>query len=407
MTRILQESTPIRARRLLERALYSGILPTQHPADGGGLMYYVPMRAGSFKMFGVPDSSYWCCNGSGIESFATLNAGAFYHDSAGLFVDLFLPSVLEWKEPGVTIRIETRYPEEETVRFRVQTNGPVRFALRVRVPGWFTAAAVWTFNRKTLRLGSTPCSYAAVERTWSSGDSLVVRFPMSLRLVPLPGDPSMVSVLYGPVVLAGALGTDGMTDAMRGGFGSPEVERMFGEGASQETPVLSLPRTTSRSGYAPSAKLRLRPDPRSGQAGGIRPDAVLQVAGQRYAIYFRTRIPAEWESRREALAAYPAGIVDSVRVGDEQAEEEHNFQAWKIPGATLRGRHWVSSPLWLRYDLNLVPRSKNILRLTVGGRDSSAFEVLLEAFRSQRLPESSPSRGCEWVGSRLDPAVVG
>jgi hypothetical protein len=95
-------------------------------------------------------------------------------------VDLFLPSVLEWKERGVTIRIETRYPEEAMARFRLQTNGPARFALR---------------------LESTPCSYAAVERTWSSGDSLVVRFPMDLLLVQLPGDPGSVTIPLDPTVV--------------------------------------------------------------------------------------------------------------------------------------------------------------------------------------------------------------
>jgi uncharacterized protein len=410
LTRILQEWTPDPARGdYYERALYNGILPTQHPGDGGGLMYFVPMRAGSFKMFGVPDSSYWCCNGSGIESFATLNAGAFYRDSADLFVDLFLPSVLEWKERGVTIRIETRYPEEPTVRFLLQTNGPARFALRVRVPGWISAAPVWTLNGKALRLESTPCSYAMVERTWHSGDSLVVRFPMGLRQVQLPGDPSLVSVMYGPVVLACALGTDGMTDGMRGGFGTPDVERMFGEGASQETPVLVPPSNDPKDWIRPVDGMTLAFRTHgSGRSSEIDLVPFFRIAGQRYATYFRTLSPAEWESRKAALTAFPAGIVDSVRVGDAQAEEEHNFQAWRYTRGDSAGSSWVSSPLWLRYDLNLIPRSKSLLRLTIGGMDSSAFEVLLDGLPLTTIvPKPHHPGDPGSVTIPLDPAVVG
>ena len=38
-----------------------------------------------------------------------------------------------------------------------------------------------------------------------------VRLPMTLRTVPLPGTTDVVAIAYGPIVLAGLLGRDGIT----------------------------------------------------------------------------------------------------------------------------------------------------------------------------------------------------
>jgi DUF1680 family protein len=57
---------------------------------------------------------------------------------------------------------------------------------------------------------SEPSSYSVVERTWKSGDRLEVEWPLAVRTEMLPGSKEWVSVLWGPVVLAGELGTAGL-----------------------------------------------------------------------------------------------------------------------------------------------------------------------------------------------------
>jgi len=50
-----------------------------------------------------------------------------------------------------------------------------------------------------------------VDRTWQDGDVVDVRLPMQRQLQPLPNAPGLAAVMKGPIVLAGRLGTDGLS----------------------------------------------------------------------------------------------------------------------------------------------------------------------------------------------------
>ncbi|HEV2285658.1 MAG TPA: beta-L-arabinofuranosidase domain-containing protein, partial [Steroidobacteraceae bacterium] len=113
-----------------ERTFYNGILGVQHPADGDKL-YYLPLAGGYWKLFGTPLADFWCCSGSMAESFAKLGDSIYFHDAAGVYVNLFVPSELDWQERGVRLTLATRFPEEDRVRLTVHTPRPARFALRV------------------------------------------------------------------------------------------------------------------------------------------------------------------------------------------------------------------------------------------------------------------------------------
>jgi hypothetical protein len=192
-----------------ERTFYNGILGVQHPADGDKL-YYLPLAGGYWKLFGTPLHDFWCCTGSMAESFAKLGDSVYFHDEAGVYVNLFVPSELSWRERGVHLTLDTRFPEEETLRLTVHAAQPTHLALRVRVPYW-TAGASATLNGEPLAGAADPGSYLSVERTWRAGDTLTVRLPMRLHLAPMPDDPSIQAVMYGPLVLAARLGTAGLT----------------------------------------------------------------------------------------------------------------------------------------------------------------------------------------------------
>jgi hypothetical protein len=193
-----------------ERALYNGILGTQHPRDGHTL-YYVPLQSGYWKLFGDPMHSFWCCNGSGMESFAAIASAIYLHDDAGLFVNLFIPSTLQWKERGVRIEQQTRFPEEPSTKLTLRLERPVRFALRLRVPEWARSGGSASLNGKRLEAFAAPSSYFVLDRLWNDGDVVEMTMPMSLRAVPMPDDPSIQAVTYGPLVLAGRMGTAGLT----------------------------------------------------------------------------------------------------------------------------------------------------------------------------------------------------
>jgi DUF1680 family protein len=197
-----------------ERALFNGILGSQHPRDGEKL-YYVNLAAGLWKLFGTPGQDYWCCTGTMSESFAQLGDSIYFHDAAGVYVNLFIASELNWAERGVRLVQDTRFPEEEGTTLRIQTGKPVRFALRIRVPYWASGGTA-ALNGRTLDGFAAPGGYFVLDRTWRNGDTVAIKLPMSLHLHAMPDDPTLAAVMCGPLVLVGRLGTDGLTpDVLR------------------------------------------------------------------------------------------------------------------------------------------------------------------------------------------------
>ena len=82
--------------------------------------------------------------------------------------------------------------------------------LYIRYPSWATSGASITINGKKVRIREKPGSYISLNHTWKAGDKVDITFPMSLHLVATNDNPDIAAVLYGPVVLAGDMGTEGM-----------------------------------------------------------------------------------------------------------------------------------------------------------------------------------------------------
>ena len=216
-----------------ERTFYNGILGVQHPADGDKL-YYLPLASGYWKLFGTPLHDFWCCTGSMSESFAKLGDSIYFHDHDGVYVNLFVPSQLTWAGRGLRLTLETRFPEEDTLRLRFEQAPRAALALKVRVPYW-TAGGSASLNGRPLDFSAPSGGYFTVKRRWSAGDVLTVRLPMRLHAAPMPDDPSVLAVMYGPLVLAARLGTRGLTaQNLRAG---PTPPRKVPEYAAEPLPA--------------------------------------------------------------------------------------------------------------------------------------------------------------------------
>lgn len=187
----------------IERLLYSGIgaaLPVQ---PSGQAFYYANYRIGMAQK-----EYYWdhwpCYSGTYIQTVADYHDVIYFRDDRGLLVNLYVPSEVTWKANGdaVTVRQETSFPDTDTSSLRVTVERPVRFAMRLRIPGWaekFTVAV----NGQPIDIQEQPGQWATVERTWAAGDQVVVSIPMKLRLEAVDQQhPHRSAVLYGPVMLA-------------------------------------------------------------------------------------------------------------------------------------------------------------------------------------------------------------
>ena len=248
-----------------ERALFNGILGTMHPADGM-TMYFVPLASGYWKLFATPRNSFWCCTGTGVESFSKLADSVYFHDGESLYVNLFLASELDWREKGLTLRQETAFPERDETALSIKTRKPLKLTIRIRVPYWATQGIGVKVNGKAVKAAAKPGSYLEVGRVWKNGDRIEVRLPMSLRVHPMPDDESLQAFMYGPLVLAGDLGAEGIPEDLRhaedqtalvkyhkergGPAPAPEFRAPAGELSAWLKPVSGKPLTFRTTGQA-------------------------------------------------------------------------------------------------------------------------------------------------------------
>jgi DUF1680 family protein len=185
-----------------ERGLYNHILASvaeNSPAN----TYHVPLRPGSLKQFGNPDmTGFTCCNGTALESSTKLQNSIYCKsmDNQALYVNLYIPSTLKWRERQVTVEQTTDFPKEDHTRLTIKGSG--KFDINVRVPGWATKGFFVKINGKEQKLQAKPGSYLAISRSWKDGDIIELKMPFGFHLDPVMDQQNIASLFYGPVLLA-------------------------------------------------------------------------------------------------------------------------------------------------------------------------------------------------------------
>ncbi|MBN1361587.1 MAG: glycoside hydrolase family 127 protein [Sedimentisphaerales bacterium] len=267
-----------------ERNLINGIFATQDPKTGM-CMYYVSMEPGHWKVFHTPRNSFWCCTGTGMENHAKYGDSIYFHNDDTLWVNLFIASELNWKDKSVKIRQETSFPEDSATTLTVQTAQPTTFDLRLRVPSWATEGVTLKLNGQTQTVTAQPGSYLSIARTWTNGDKVELTMPMSLWLCPMPDDPNLAAVMYGPLVLAGELGNEDLTDEVT----YLVNQRSQNRARNVEAPVMAVdPKTDPQTWVKPVAGRPLTF--RTADVGRPRDVTLVpfhKLFGQRYTIYWR------------------------------------------------------------------------------------------------------------------------
>ncbi|MCF8346027.1 MAG: glycoside hydrolase family 127 protein, partial [Bacteroidales bacterium] len=185
-----------------ERGLYNHILASvaEHsPAN----TYHVPLRAGSVKRFGNPEmKGFTCCNGTALESSTKLQNSIYFRstDNQALYVNLYIPSTLNWTERDITVTQTTAYPKEDHTQLTI--NGKGKFDLHVRVPQWASKGFFVKINGKEEKVKANPGSYLTITRRWKDGDTVELRMPFHFYLEPVMDQQNIASLFYGPVLLA-------------------------------------------------------------------------------------------------------------------------------------------------------------------------------------------------------------
>lgn len=264
-----------------ERALFNARLGTQ---DSDGLkMYYLSLAPGLWKTFGTSFGAFWCCTGTGAEEFAKFGDSIYWHDAAGIYVNLFISSQVEWPEKGLTLVQDTSFPEEEGTTIHVRTKGRVSSQICVRAPSWVGSGFGITINGAPPSSIGMGAGHFVLTRDWKNGDQIHVRLPMSLRMESLPDDPSIQAAMYGPLALAGRLGNSGLVREMiygplrpdpKQGITVPAIARTLGSSADWIEPV-------------PGGSLEFRS---IGRKDPIRLSPLYSIFDERYTVYWKAAV---------------------------------------------------------------------------------------------------------------------
>jgi DUF1680 family protein len=261
-----------------ERALYNHLLATVAP-DTGLVTYFTPLR-GTFRTYLIENQ---CCVGSGIENTPRYNESIYFQQGDSLWVNLYIPSELDWRQAGLVVRQEGDLTCGEPVRFTVVKAGSRSAMFHFRVPRWISKPAIVTLNGKVKERAAKPSTYVSLKRKWKAGDTVTLTLPASLRLEEARDDASMVSIFFGPVLLAGELGRENMPND------SADSE------ANLKTPAVPVP-DIANPARNPADWLRPLPNAKltftahnAGPADGITFRPLYEVHHQRYSVYWRLR----------------------------------------------------------------------------------------------------------------------
>lgn len=190
-----------------ERTLFNHILSSQHP-EHGGYVYFTTARPRHYRVYSAPNKAMWCCVGTGMENHGKYNQFIYTRSNDSLFLNLFIPSELNWKERNVIIKQETNFPYEERTKLTV-TKGNSDFKLMLRYPGWVKAGEYRiSVNGKEVNYTADPSSYISIDRKWKKGDVVELIMPMQSTIERLPYVDDYIAFMHGPILLGAKTSTD-------------------------------------------------------------------------------------------------------------------------------------------------------------------------------------------------------
>ncbi len=381
-----------------ERALYNQILGSQDP-DSGGMTYFYNLQPGHFKIYSTPFDAMWCCVGSGIENHSKYADTIYSHNDDSLWVNLFIPSELDWQEKDVRIRMETKYPAEEMINLTVNTKKSQDFDLKVRVPYWATQGAEVTINGKKQGVESSPESYLTLSRQWKDGDKIAIRLPMNLHLRPARDKKDLIAIMYGPVVLAGELGSEGMPNDVSSN------QKAHSGAKDPPVPVFLVETNKALSSWlkrVPGEALRFK-TVGAGKPNDVTLIPLADLHHQRYTVYWQFLTGKAWkekqalqEAEQRRIKVIEEATIDLVTPGTK-LEKSHNQMGESSYSGNAFGGQWrdARGGGWFSYDMKVLPDQPVYARVRYWGGDSNnrKFDILVDDRKIATQELNAPKPG--------------
>ncbi|MDB5246993.1 MAG: hypothetical protein JWQ40_1387 [Segetibacter sp.] len=371
-----------------ERVLYNHIL-ANHDPERAMTVYFTSMRPGHYKVYGTEDKSFWCCTGTGFENPAKFGQMIYAHDDNSLYVNLFIPSQVSWKEKNITLTQTTHFPDEATAAFTVTVPQPVSYSLKIRHPYWVNAPSLMVrVNGKLYKTKSVAGGYAEINRIWKTGDKVTIELPGKIAVTPLVASNKFVSVTYGPLLLAAKVDNHGLTK-----------EDFFSERQTVAVKEIPLSVVASFTGDSTTMVAGIIKDKGRGlsfttTSAVTRWPVTLvpfhRIHYNRYALYFRhhnneaaNNREKQRKQREDTLRqAVIAATTDAVVPGNIESEQQHRLEVVNSSTGIMGNQKWRNAINggYFMYRAKVSPREKQRLYLLMykNTRGTKMFDVLVD-----------------------------
>jgi DUF1680 family protein len=128
---------------------------------------------------------------------------AYFRDTDGVFVNMYLPSTLRWTAAdgaACTLTQTGDYPFDGNIALRVGVSRASKMAIRLRIPEW-SPGAVIRVNGARVPTAVTS-GFAILDRRWKDGDKVELELALPIRLEAIDErHPNTVALMRGPLVL--------------------------------------------------------------------------------------------------------------------------------------------------------------------------------------------------------------
>lgn len=227
-----------------EQNLYNGIMAqgywkgsfthgqkSEYPTSGL-LSYFLPLRAGGTKGWSSKTNDFFCCHGTLVQANAAHNQGIYYKEAQALVICQYFDSSVNTVMDGIPVSVVQKIdpltgschlsstssgshemneitakvphnPNRLDVYFTIQTETPVSFTVKLRIPWWVQGNATISINGEPAVCSKDEKGFSSICRKWENQDQILLSLPRGITCRPLPDEPDRIAFLYGPIVLAG------------------------------------------------------------------------------------------------------------------------------------------------------------------------------------------------------------
>lgn len=358
-----------------ERTLYNHILSTEN-TDKGGFVYFTPIRPNHYRVYSQPETSMWCCVGSGLENHTKYGELIYSHSENDVFVNLFIPSELNWKEKEIQLIQKNNFPYENATELTLNLKKSQNFSVNIRYPKWAKNLQILV-NGKSETFTATPSHYINLNRKWKNGDKIAVQFTMETQLEYLPDGSNWAAFVRGPIVLAAKTSTNDLTGLYA------DDSRMGHETRGKLYPINEAYALVDD---AKNYVSKLKPiDNMNFKLDSLTLQPFYQIHNARYQMYFQTFTKKDYELQKQLqkqheaeLLALEAITVDKINCGEQQPEVDHQYKGEQSNSGYDDEKFWRSTRSYISYQLQNKNNAGNYIEIsTLDAIDAKKFEILI------------------------------